>query len=780
MGAQPTVHLLALVYPGTPIPGSGVPGETTVAATPTLSGVPETVVALPGRLDRPLARDVGERTAAILERHLGFTTVRDLVEHHPRTWLRARELTRISDLAVDELVTFIAEVARVHTRPMRQRKGSITEVVVTDGRDELSLTYFNQRGLERRLPVGARALFSGTVSRHRRVLQLVHPSFQTLEDAGDDALTPLIAVYPASGAARSEVIGGAVRVVLDTLRSQDVPDPLPEDLLRERGLPDRVTALRGVHRPRTEAERDTALDRFRFEEALVLQTALVLRRREARGHPAVVRRPGDHGVLSAFDARLPFELTGGQRAVSEEIAADLASGTPMQRLLQGEVGTGKTLVALRAMLAVVDAGGQAALLAPTEVLAAQHHRTITELLGELGRAGTLDGDPDGTRVALVTGSLGAAARRRTLADVASGAAGVVVGTHALLSDPVQFADLGLVVVDEQHRFGVEQRDALRSGRLDRDGRSPHLLVMTATPIPRTVAMTAFGDLDVSTLTEVPAGRAEVVSHVVSVAERPAWLSRVWQRVREEVDRGRQAFVVCPRIGDPPGEAPGGGGGSGRPGDDEVPGEPGAEPGAGVLATLESLRAHEALAGLRVEPLHGRLDPDVKDATMRAFAAGDVDVLVATTVVEVGVDVPNATVMVVLDADRFGVSQLHQLRGRVGRGSAGGLCLLVTSAAPESAARRRLDAVAATRDGLALARLDLQLRREGDVLGAAQSGRRSSLRYLRVLDHEDVIVAARAAAEALVAEDPDLADHAELRRAIAERVDPDRQEFLDRA
>ncbi|MGF1653008.1 MAG: ATP-dependent DNA helicase RecG [Actinomycetales bacterium] len=735
-----------------------------------------TVVALPGRLDRQLARDVGERTAAILERHLGFTTVRDLVEHYPRTWLRARELTRISDLAEDELVTFIAEVSRVHTRPMRQRKGSLTEVVVTDGRDDLTLTYFNQRGLDRRLPVGTRALFSGTVSRHRRVLQLVNPSFQQLDDGDDDALTPLIAVYPASGAARSEVVGGAVRVILDTLRPQDVPDPLPAAVLKQRSLPDRVTALRGLHRPRTETERDAALDRFRFEEAFVLQTALVLRRRAARGHPAVVRSPGDHGILAAFDARLPFELTAGQRAVSEEIAADLASGTPMQRLLQGEVGTGKTLVALRAMLAVVAAGGQAVLLAPTEVLAAQHHRTITDLLGDLGRAGTLDGDPDGTRVALVTGSQSVATRRRVLADVASGAAGVVVGTHALLSDPVQFADLGLVVVDEQHRFGVEQRDALRSGRLDADGRAPHLLVMTATPIPRTVAMTAFGDLDVSTLTELPAGRAEVATHVVSVGERPAWLSRAWQRVREEVDRGRQAFVVCPRIGDPPGAD----GDPRRAGEDEVPTEPGAEPGAGVLATLESLRGHEALAGLRIEPLHGRLDSDAKDATMRAFAAGDVDVLVSTTVIEVGVDVPNATVMVVLDADRFGVSQLHQLRGRVGRGSAGGLCLLVTSAAPDSTARRRLDAVAATRDGLALARLDLELRREGDVLGAAQSGRRSSLRFLRVLRHEEVIVAARTAAEALVTADPDLAEQAELRRAIEERVAPDRQEFLDRA
>jgi ATP-dependent DNA helicase RecG len=303
--------------------------------------------------------------------------------------------------------------------------------------------------------------------------------------------------------------------------------------------------------------------------------------------------------------------------------------------------------------------------------------------------------------------------------------------------------------------------------------------MTATPIPRTVAMTAFGDLDVSTLTEVPAGRADIATHVVSVGERPAWLSRAWQRVREEVDRGRQAFVVCPRIGDPPGVG-GDGGGARRPDDDEVPVEPGAEPGAGVLATLESLRGHEALAGLRVEPLHGRLDPDVKDATMRGFAAGEIDVLVATTVIEVGVDVPNATAMVVLDADRFGVSQLHQLRGRVGRGSAGGLCLLVTSAAADSAARRRVDAVAATRDGLALARLDLELRREGDVLGAAQSGRRSSLRYLRVLQHETVIVAARAAAEAVVSADPDLAEHSQLQRAIDEQVDPDRQEFLDRA
>jgi ATP-dependent DNA helicase RecG len=473
-------------------------------------------------------------------------------------------------------------------------------------------------------------------------------------------------------------------------------------------------------------------------------------------------------LLDAFDARLPFALTSGQRAVAAELAADLSSDLPMQRLLQGEVGSGKTVVALRAMLAVVDSGGQAALLAPTEVLAQQHHRGILALLGPLAEGGLLGGSDEGTGVALLTGSMATAQRRQALLDLASGTAGLAVGTHALLEGHVDFFDLGLVVVDEQHRFGVEQRDSLRA-----KGRTPpHLLVMTATPIPRTVAMTVFGDLEVSTLTELPAGRSPIQTHVVPATDKPHYLDRAWQRVREEVGAGRQAYVVCARIG---GDGP----------DDEL--EPVAEdepttarrPPAAVLDVAPAL-ADGPLAGLRVALLHGRMAPEDKDAAMRGFAAGEIDVLVATTVIEVGVDVPNATVMVVLDADRFGVSQLHQLRGRVGRGGHAGLALLVTEAPEGGPARERLAAVAATLDGFALARLDLEQRREGDVLGQSQSGRRSSLRLLSVLRDGEVIAAAREEAFAVVADDPGLTAHPALAAELARALGEERVEFLGKA
>jgi ATP-dependent DNA helicase RecG len=416
------------------------------------------------------------------------------------------------------------------------------------------------------------------------------------------------------------------------------------------------------------------------------------------------------------------------------------------------------------MLQVVDTGGQAALLAPTEVLAAQHYRGILDLLGPLGRAGELDGDPDGTRIALVTGSLGSAARRRALEQVASGEAGVVVGTHALLYEGVDFADLGLVVVDEQHRFGVEQRDALRA----KAEQPPHVLVMTATPIPRTVAMTVYGDLEVSTLSELPRGRSPIASHVVPAAEKPAYLDRAWRRLREEVEAGHQAYVVCPRIGDGPAA------------DEEAP--PGDETGRRpplAVTEVAPLLAEGPLHGLRIGVLHGRLPADEKDDVMRSFAAGRLDVLVATTVIEVGVDVPNATVMIVLDADRFGVSQLHQLRGRVGRGSAAGVCLLVTEAADGTPARERLDAVASTTDGFRLAELDLEQRREGDVLGAAQSGRRSHLRLLSLLRDSDLIREARADAISLVEDDPELTRHPALARSMAQLVDEERAEYLEK-
>ncbi len=411
--------------------------------------------------------------------------------------------------------------------------------------------------------------------------------------------------------------------------------------------------MREIHRPGGWDEVHRAQRRLRWEEAFVLQTALVRRRLDLRRLPATPREARPDGLLVAFDERLPFELTEGQRAVGAEIAADLANSHPMHRLLQGDVGSGKTVVALRAMLTVVDSGGQAALLAPTEVLAQQHRRSLCAMLGPLAQAGQLGGDARGTRVALLTGSASQPARRAAMLDAASGAAGIVVGTHALLEDKVGFADLGLVVIDEQHRFGVEQRDALRA----KAAQPPHLLVMTATPIPRTVAMTVFGDLDVSTLAELPAGRAPIATHVVPVSERPNYLDRAWERIREETAAGRQTYVVCPRIGGTDDEEP-------------APEEAGVEaderrPAAAVMDVAPQLAAGP-LAGLRVEVLHGRLPPDAKEAVMAAFAAGEIDVLVSTTVIEVGVDVPNATVMVVLDADRFGIAQLHQLRGRVGR------------------------------------------------------------------------------------------------------------------
>ncbi len=443
----------------------------------------------------------------------------------------------------------------------------------------------------------------------------------------------------------------------------------------------------------------------------------------------------------------------------------------MHRLLQGEVGSGKTLVALRAMLTVVDTGGQAVLLAPTEVLAQQHHRSVTEMLGPLAERGLLGGADSGTRVALVTGSMSAGRRRETLLEVASGDAGIVIGTHALLEDRVQLVDLGLVVVDEQHRFGVEQRAALAAKA--RDDSRPHVLVMTATPIPRTVAMTVFGDLEVSTLTELPRGRSPIATHVVASAEQPHFLDRAWERVVEEVRQGRQAFVVCPRIG-----------GDTRSAEDVDTGSDERRPPIAVLELAPALIERE-LSAVRVGILHGRLGTEEKDDVMRRFALGPaardgIDVLVATTVVEVGVDVPNATVMVVMDADRFGVSQLHQLRGRIGRGEHPGLCLLVSEMPSGTPARERLDAVARTQDGFELSRLDLEQRREGDVLGASQSGRRSSLRMLAVLRDEDVIAAARAEAGDLVGRDPELTSVPALARAVAALLDEERADYLEKS
>ncbi|WP_259454384.1 ATP-dependent DNA helicase RecG [Streptomyces ginkgonis] len=751
-------------------------------------------------LSEPLAKVVGGTTAKVMADHLDLRTVGDLLHHYPRRYAERGELTRLAELPLDEHVTVVAEVADARTHTFNRGKGQRLEVTLTDGSGRLQLVFFG-RGVhhhKRELVPGRRGMFAGKVSVFNRKLQLAHPAYELLgadtgDAPGDGAAAArefagrLLPLYPACKQLESWKLAKAVALVLDSLAASGwsgLIDPLPDELRRERGLIPLPEAFEKVHRPRTKADIAAAGDRLKWDEAFVLQVALARRRHTDRQLSATPRRPAADGLLTTFDSRLPFTLTEGQRTVSEEIFADLATEHPMHRLLQGEVGSGKTLVALRAMLAVADSGGQSALLAPTEVLAQQHHRSITEMMGDLAEGGLIGGAEHGTRVTLLTGSMGAAARRRALLEAATGEAGIVIGTHALIEDVVQFHDLGLVVVDEQHRFGVEQRDALRG----KGKRPPHLLVMTATPIPRTVAMTVFGDLETSVLDQLPAGRAPIVSHVVPARDKPHFLARAWERVREEVAAGHQVYVVCPRIGDEDTKEPVKKPGRRAGGDDAGEGADGGKDGAGtdadrrpplaVLEVADQLRAGP-LAGLNVAALHGRMAPDAKDEVMRGFSAGEVQVLVATTVIEVGVNVPNATVMVIMDADRFGVSQLHQLRGRVGRGSAGGLCLLVSEAPEGSPARSRLDAVAGTQDGFELSRIDLEQRREGDVLGQAQSGGRSSLRMLAVIEDEEIIAAARAEATALVAADPTLEDVPALRTALDALLDADREEYLDK-
>ncbi len=725
---------------------------------------------MPAAWDEPLEKVLGRQTAKALASGLDLYTVGDLMRHYPRRYAERGELTDLDSLRLDEHVTVLAMVDEVKTRRMKSRRGGITEVVVTDGSGRLVLTFFNQPWRERDLQRGRIGLFAGKVGVYRRHRQLAHPDYVLLPEGSDvnaaaeEFADELIPVYAATASLASWKIMQSVRVVLDTLGA--VPDPIPPEIRRRLGLMDAGAALRTVHRPASREDVERARHRLRFEEAFVLQVELARRRESAAALPAVPRKPEPGGLVDAFDARLPFRLTDGQVRVGGEIAADLARDHPMHRLLQGEVGTGKTVVSLRAMLAVVDTGGQAALLAPTEVLAQQHHRSLTELMGPLAERGLLGGSDVGTRVALLTGSMGTAARREALLDAVSGEAGIVVGTHALLEERVQFADLGMVVVDEQHRFGVEQRSALAS-KGPGDTR-PHVLVMTATPIPRTVAMTVFGDLWVSTLRELPAGRADVVTHVVPVDEKPHYLDRAWQRIREEVSSGHQVYIVCPRIG----------GDAAEPDSDSVDMDSGRRPIA-VLDLVQMLR-DGPLAGVEIGVLHGRLAPDAKDQAMRRFTTGEAPVLVATTVIEVGVDVATASTMAVMDADRFGVSQLHQLRGRIGRGDVPGLCLLVTDSPPGSPARKRLEAVASTRDGFALSRVDLEQRREGDILGASQSGRRSSLRLLSVIHHENLILAAREAASLYVADDPELRRWIPLADAVEALSGDERADYLEKA
>jgi ATP-dependent DNA helicase RecG len=697
-------------------------------------------------LHAPLATVLGDRTAKEFAA-LHIQTVGDLLRHVPRHYLSGTELTDLATLVPGELVAVTARVAHIDRHEPRPRHGGRPgpgrlEVALTDGKGRIVATFFGRPHLldwwSRQLSAGVAGLFVGKVGSFRDQLQMSHPVFVMMDERGHIVASSeekervaalssggLVGMYPATAKLPTWKVAECARLALATLSGAE--DPWP-DWLRERAdVLELSAAFAAVHHPASLPEAARGAQRLVFDEAMATQLTMAYRRADSAAAPARPRPRRADGLLAAFDARLPFTLTSGQVEVAEAIFADLERARPMQRLLQGEVGSGKTVVALRAMLAVVDAGGQAALLAPTEVLATQHYQTIVGLLGELGQGRILGSPDNATDVVLLTGSTASSARRSALLKAASGEAGIVIGTHALLGEHVQFADLGLVVIDEQHRFGVEQR-AVLSGKASVQ---PHVLVLTATPIPRSVAMTIFGDLETSTLAELPAGRPDVSTVVVDAGLRPAWVDRAWQRVREEVASGRQVFIVAPRIG----------------------GTRTTE-GKGVVELAAELR-DGALAGLAVGVLHGQLATDVKEQVMADFASGRTDVLVATTVIEVGVDVPNATMMVVWDADRFGISQLHQLRGRIGRGTEPGVCLLVTTAPAGEPARARLEAVAATRDGFELAELDLEQRREGDVLGATQAGSRSSLRLLRVTEHAEVISQARELAAECVARDPGL-------------------------
>ncbi|GAB3599554.1 ATP-dependent DNA helicase RecG [Microbacterium tumbae] len=708
-------------------------------------------------LDAPLSEALGDKAAKPLEKAFGMQTVGELLSHYPRRYADPGELTPILNLPLGEMVTIVAEIRSAGVRVMRNRPGAMLELAISDGVGQMSLTFFakNKGQAEWRaqeLRVGRRGVFSGKVGEYRGQLQLANPQVELFDDEeearkrADARAARPIPIYPATAAVTSMALQRHIERVLPLVDA--VPDPLSEDIRRKEGLLDARTALTQIHRPENRDEIDPAVRTLRMHEAIVLQTALLQQRALVRTMSATKRPAHEGGLLERFDAALPYELTSDQRDVGEQVARDLIADWPMNRLVQGEVGSGKTLVALRAMLQVAESGGQAALIAPTEVLAGQHLRSITKMLGPQLAPLVMP--------TLLTGQMSAPERRKAALRVASGQALIVIGTHALLGEKTTFADLGLVVVDEQHRFGVEQREALRA-----KGSSPHALVLTATPIPRTVAMTVFGDLDTSVIRTMPAGRAGIETFVAPLAEHPGWFARVFERAAEEVSQGRQVFVVCAAIDTAAKTA--------ETGDQPPAPEGAAGPRWGVVQLDEALSAHPRISGLRRAVLHGKMSADEKDAVMQAFARGEIDVLVATTVIEVGVDVPNASTMIILDADRFGVSQLHQLRGRVGRGGVPGLCLLVTEAEEGTVARERVEAVAATLDGFALAEVDLELRGEGDVLGAQQSGVRSSLKLLRVVKDTALIARARRLAEDILETDPLLDGHPGLRAAIDRRV-----------
>lgn len=711
--------------------------------------------------NQPLSPLLGEQTAEKFRKHLGITTTGQALNYFPRRYLERGELTPINQLPVGEEVTVIARVATKDVRRMQTRKGYIVDVRVNDEASEyglaasLSMAFFNGFRAKNELEPGTLAMFHGKTSIYRDKLTLNNPDFMVLTDDLDHRAVDIVPlpVYPAKSAIPSWVIQPAIDTVLDAINWSAIHDPVPAEFLAELGqhLPSLADAYEHIHRPKDIGQARAARKRFAAQEAIILQTLLARRRARNRNQtPARAFPLTDNGILAQLDAQLPFELTPGQQQAGQEIAAELTGEQPMSRLLQGEVGSGKTLVALRAMAQVADAGAQAVLVAPTEVLAGQHHRSITATLGQLASAGQLTSwQGPATEVVLLTGSMNVAQKQAALLKITTGQAGIVIATHAIFSDNVHFADLGLVVIDEQHRFGVDQREALREANP-----GVHMLVMTATPIPRSVAMTVFGDLDVTVLEGLPSGRQPVTTHLARMAHGPRIIQRVWEILAEEIAAGHQAFVVCPKI-DPSDTTQ-------HEDADDLSSDAYA---ANVEDISETLETMPVLRDATLDVLHGRQDQQTQDEIMREFVAGDIDILVATTIIEVGVDVPNATVMAILDPEYFGLSTLHQLRGRVGRGSAPARCFLATRLPDGHPSLDRLAVIEATEDGFEIAKADVQQRGEGDVLGASQHGYASQLLVLRVIQHADLISQAAAWVNRALATDVHLRAYPELVHAV---------------
>ena len=688
-------------------------------------------------------KGVGEKKLDALH-EVGVHTVLDLLTTYPRRWVDRTNECRVGDLAAGQEVLVLVTVRSVDKRVGRNRR-TIVEAVVGDGSGRFHVVFFNQPWRERQLREGLQVALFGKPELYRGGLQMTNP----VVDLIGDRTGRIVPIYPQSEkvALNTWEIAGWVEAALHRCTPRGIADPVPVDAQRRLGLTDRHTALRTIHMPEHIAEKEKARRRLAFDELLRVQTVLVMRKRTLERESKGIRHVVDGQLVPLLRTSLPYELTGAQQRAIAEIEADLAGPHPMHRLLQGDVGAGKTLVAVSAMLVGVQGGHQSALMAPTEVLAEQHAAGVRALLRdvEVPDPNTLLGARS-LRVELLTNKITGADRRDVLAGMADGTVDIVIGTHALIQDAVDFHSLGVVVVDEQHRFGVEQRAALRA-KGDSGAAVPDVLVMTATPIPRTAAMTVYGDLDVSVLDELPPGRTPIVT---SWANGPMLEAEAWQQVRTHVAAGRQAYVVCPLI------------------DESEKLEV-----ASAQETFERLE-HDELKGLRIGLLHGRLPSSEKEAVMGRFRRGELDVLVATTVIEVGVDVPNATVMVILDADRFGIAQLHQLRGRVGRGVHESHCWLVTQ--QMDGGNPRVEALVATTDGFELAEVDLELRGEGTLMNTAQKGR-SDLKLASLRRDRELVAQAREVAFEVVDADPLLERHPVLLDELRLLFTADDEAFL---